>query len=715
MKKKYLILFSAIALSIQAFAQTPTNPVKMDSVKNSKTLQEVIVTERLRKIKNDSLSNTLKLDLPLLSIPQNIISVSSTLLKEQGAFVLKDAARNASGVYFGLNNNIFDGASNLYLRGFAQNGIFRNGLPSGSFGRSQDDEAVIESIEFIKGPAGFLGSAGEAGGRINVVTKTPGVAPILNTSVTVGSYNFYRGSIDLGTPIQEKGISYRFNAAYNYQQYSVRQMNSNKVVIAPVIQYNFSKRTSIMAEYILNDQNGVGGSTFTKVFPVDQLLTDDRRANYQADPGLPTSTSKSQNARFVFKHEINDNWRITSQSSYSEVPSDAWSFLAEETGYNAVGFDKNGIAHRMSYRNYNINKVMSTQLFLNGKFNTGKNITHHLMAGGEYFFTRDSSYQTYGLKTFLLDRNNLKYGLNRADLESEQDPFNGFRSTNKWYAAYLYNTISIGTKFIVTLGGRYTHNDRISTTIFKPKEVPLTQKAFTPRAGLTYLIDKNTAAFFLYDQSFVPTGGQDKQGNLFKPVRGDDKEIGIKRNWANGRLSTSVTGFNISRNNMVTTDPDDAKFSKQIGQVRSKGIEVDIIGSISQSFSVSANYAYTDVKITKDTNPIKVGQKFASSPREVINTWVRYAFPADVFPGFSVTLGQTSIVKKATTTVDVYIPDYTKFDGSVAYSKGRITSRLFLDNITNKRYIQAGDIFGGNGYYTEGMPLNFRLSISARL
>ena len=629
MKKNQLLLLALLATAVSAFAQTPAEEKKKDSLNKTTQLREVIVTEAKRKLKNDTISSTLKLDIPLLNIPQSIISVSSTLLREQGAFELRDVARNASGVYFGLNNNVFDGASNLYLRGFAQNNIFRNGLPIGDFSSSQDDEAVIDRVEIIKGPAGFLGSSGEAGGRINVVTKTPG-DKIFNTTLTAGSYNFYRASVDLGSKVKEKGFSYRFNAAYNYQKYFVDIMKSNKIVIAPVVQYNISKRTSILAEYILNNQNAIAGSTFTKVFPEDRLLTDDKNANYQADSGLPTSTSKSQNARIVLKHEFNDDWKVTSQTSYSKVPSDIWSFLAEETGFNAVGFDENGIANRLSFRQYNENEVFSTQTFLNGKFNITKNVKNRLMVGSEHFITKDSTFQSFGTKTFLLDINNLQYGINRDSLQGNQETFNGFRFDNEFSAVYLYNTINIGKDLIVSLGGRYTVNTRKNSGIFAPEETTLRQEAFSPRAGLTYLIDKNTAAYILYDQSFVPTGGQDKEGRAFEPIRGEDREIGIKRNWLKGILTTSLTAFDIARNNMVTTDPEDPMFNRQLGQVRSKGIEVDIIGSINRDFSLSANYSYTEAKITKDTNPEIVGNLFSSSPQQVINTWLRYAFPANV-------------------------------------------------------------------------------------
>ncbi|WP_293788565.1 TonB-dependent siderophore receptor [uncultured Pedobacter sp.] len=715
MKKRYILIIPLLGGFLGAFAQQkPSKPINPDTAK-VKELQEVVVRDTRRKLKNDTLSQTLKLDQPLLTMPQNIVSISSAVLVDQGVFNLRDAARNSSGTYFGLNNNVFDGASNLYMRGLPQNGIVRNGLPTGDYGHSQDDESVIERIEFIKGPAGFLGGSGEAGGRINVVTKVPTDNNILNATLTAGSFNFYRAAVDAGSAVKEKGFSYRFNAAYNYQQYFVDIMKSNKFIIAPVIQYNFSKRTSILAEYVLNNQTAIGGSTYTKFFAQDKMLTDDRHANYQADPGLPNSYSKSQYGRIVIKHEFNDNWKITSQSSFYKTPSETWSFLAEETGYNAVGFDANGIAHRLSFRTYNNGRGASTQLFLNGKFKTGEKITHRLLFGGEYVLDKDSTFQSYGTKSFELNINNLKYGLSRDELQGNQETFNGFRYDNNFAAVYLYNTTSISDKFFIQFGGRYTYNKRENSGIFAPETKTLKQKAFTPRVGLTYLIDKSTSIFALYDQSFVPTAGQDKEGKAFVPIRGEDREIGLKRDWFGGNLSTTITGFDMARNNMVTVDPSAPTFNVQLGQVRSKGIELDIIGRVVSNVTISANYAYSNVKVTKDNNPALVGQRYASAPRQVINTWLRYTFPADAVPGLSLALGQTTIIKKATTTPDTYIPNYTKLDGSVAYTYRKVTTRLLLDNLTNKRYILAGDIYNGNGYYTEGMPFNFKLSVAYRL
>ena len=166
---------------------------------------------------------------------------------------------------------------------------------------------------------------------------------------------------------------------------------------------------------------------------------------------------------------------------------------------------------------------------------------------------------------------------------------------------------------------------------------------------------------------------------------------------------------------MTAQDPEDTKFSLQLGKVKSKGIEFDVIGSITPNLAISANYSYADVKVTEDTRTQKAGARYGVAPQQIVNSWLRYSFPSDVFRGFSINVGQTSIIKRGTTTADVLLPDYTKFDAGAAYTRGKITTRLILDNLTNKRYISSGDIYGGRGYYTEGAPLNFRVSVTMML
>ncbi len=168
MKKIYcsLVLFLFL-LPRMAVAQEETGRRVTDTTQTEiNYLDEVdVVGTKILRTKRDSVSPGLKLRQPLILIPQNIVRISSELLQQQGALELKDAARNSSGVYFSYNSTPFDQSSALQIRGFTGYTTLNGMSRRFSYGASIDDEAVMESVEIVKGPAGFLNATGEPGDR----------------------------------------------------------------------------------------------------------------------------------------------------------------------------------------------------------------------------------------------------------------------------------------------------------------------------------------------------------------------------------------------------------------------------------------------------------------------------------------------------------------------------------------------------------------------
>ncbi|QNR86538.1 TonB-dependent receptor plug domain-containing protein [Pedobacter riviphilus] len=129
-KTLYLILLLFISVQ-QVFAQhEKRNRSTQDSVIKTRQLNEVRIDgQKAVKLKKDTLSNTLRMQVPLLQMPQNIISISSALIQQQGALQLKDMARNASGIYFGYNSSPFDNSASIKVRGFNAATTI-NGMPN---------------------------------------------------------------------------------------------------------------------------------------------------------------------------------------------------------------------------------------------------------------------------------------------------------------------------------------------------------------------------------------------------------------------------------------------------------------------------------------------------------------------------------------------------------------------------------------------------------
>ncbi|GAA0550953.1 TonB-dependent siderophore receptor [Chitinophaga japonensis] len=691
---------------------------KNDSLRRQR-LQEIVVQEKKRALKADSMAPMLRLQGRLLETPQSIVSISSELIRQQGALVMKDIARNASGVKFGYNSSVFDASTVVMVRGFSSQ-TFVNGMPQRSaMGGLIDDAAIMERVDFIKGPAGFLLSSGEPGGSMNISTKTPRLQKIRLLEVSGGSFGMLRGAADIGSAIKDKGFSYRLNLAYQQQNSFMDFIKTKKYVAAPVLQYNFSRNTWLLAEYNIIRATADGGSSVAKVGREEEVLKDRIGNNYAGDPGLPQSYTQSQSVRMLLSHRFNERWRLSVQSKYTVTPMEVWYLMSDN--YSPVNFDSTNITRRMPVFSNITGRVAAVQAYVNGTFHTGSQVQHNLLAGVDYNYSKDQFANAYGKNTFSFDRTKPQYGLNTDSVRMLNDPLLILRENN-WLSFFAYNTTRIRKGWLLNYGGRFTVNTPVTIDPSKPAR---DETAFSPRLGVTRLLGENTSVYAIYDQSFIPQTGADFEGTPFDPLRGNSIEVGAKREWFQRRLITSLAAYRIIKNNLLVTDLEHRGFRRQIGQATSTGVELDITGRISNRLSVSANYAYTHAITSKDARKENEGARLAFIPEQMINSWLQYTIPLNEISRLSISAGHSTVTRSGTYTRNVYLPGYTKFDAGIAYDAGKWYVRVVADNLTNKRYFSSGDILDVSTgsiypgvkayYYTEGEPLSFRTFVGVRL
>ncbi|RBL89125.1 TonB-dependent siderophore receptor [Chitinophaga flava] len=710
MNKTLPVLMCLCNLTLYGYSQQKT-----DSLRRQR-LQEIIVLEKKKSMKADSMASTLRLEGRLLETPQNISSVTSELIREQGGLEIKDIARNASGIKMGYNSSVFDASTTVMVRGFGAI-TYVNGMPQrSSMGALLDDAAIIDRVDFIKGPAGFLLSSGEPGGSINISTKTPGPQRIRQLELAGGSFGLLRAAADIGSAVKTKGFSYRINAAYQQQESFQDFIRTKKYIAAPVIQYNFKPGTWLLAEYNLIRLTADGGSSVTQVGTEEGILKYRIGNNFAGDPGLPQSSAMSQSARLLFSHRFNHQWKLSIQSKYTATPSSTWALLSDN--YSPVNFDNTDITRRMSQYSHINGQVAAVQAYVNGTFNTGRQINHQLVAGTDYNYSKDNFSVAYGLHSFQFDRNKPQYGLD-TDSVSALGKSTLINRENNWLSAFVYNTTRIQGKWYFNYGGRFTWNIPITTNTKSPL---CNETAFSPRLGITRLLGENTSVYAVYDQSFIPQAGADFEGNNFKPLRGNSLEAGAKREWFQRKLITTLAVYHIIKNNLLVSDLQHPRFNRQIGQATSTGVEADIIGRVSNRITVSANYAYTYAITSKDSRKENEGNRLAFTPEQMINTWIQYAIPMNGPTRLSFSAGQTTVTRTATYTPDVYLKGYTKLDAGIAWDAGKWYLRVIADNLTNKRYFSSGDILIGSihpgvksYYYIEGAPVSFKAFAGIRL
>ena len=678
--------------------------------KSDEKIEEVVVKgNHYSSYISDKASSSLRFSTPLLRTSQNIQIISKDVLDDQQLVdMLEGVTRNTSGAMMIEHWGTF---ARINMRGFKLP-AFRNGMNVDlPWGPLTEDLSIVDRIEFVKGPAGFMLSAGEPGGFYNVVTKKPDPNMANEVGVTLGSFNTLRSTLDIGGEIGHDGkLLYRLNAMASTKK-SHRDFEFNdRYTIAPSLTYQINDRTSVTAEYIFqySKLNVIGAAYVFSTEGYGSLPRD----YTLSEPNIDPSVMKEHNLFVNLKHKLNENWDLTAQLGYLNYTIAGASLWADSVTTDGI------------YRSMSIDDVLANarmgQIYVNGKVTTGP-VSHRILAGldlsdKEYFA---DWFQT-GALGGLLSYDNPVHNVPTSEIPVfDRSMSVRERSNNYTYPAQQFVTSASGyvqddlgffdDRILLTLAGRYTS---YQTSVYGSST---DDQIVTPRLGLNVAIDKNTSVYGLYDQAFVPQTGTDKTGNAFDPLKGNDLEGGIKHKWANGRLQSALTVYKITKKNVLTTDPENINYSIQLGEVESKGVEFDTQGEILSGLNLILNYAYTDAETTEDTNPDNVGQKLAGHAKHMSNGWLKYQFKDRALKGLGIALGYQYMADRASwswgSATQDGLPDYFRMDGALSWTGEKVNIGLNINNLLDK-YLYSGSGYGEYYYWQSEPGTNFRLNMS---
>lgn len=279
---KNVLICASLLGSIVVFSQ------ERDTIQ-SNDIEEVVVNGKYyKKYVEKEGSSSLRLDEELIKIPQNISIITNRALEDQQVTTLSD----------GVLRNVA-GAQRLEHWGDMYTRVNMRGS---------------RAAAFIKGPSGFLMSNGEPSGIYNIVTKKPTGQSFNGTArVTLGSFNMYRGEVDIDTKITDK-VFFRLNLmAQNKKSFRKYEFN-DRYIINPSLRVNLSDKTTLTTEYIYQKARmSEVGSAYVFSFdgygtkPVDYTISD---------PGIAPTNVDNHTVNVNLQHKFNENWKLTSQLSY---------------------------------------------------------------------------------------------------------------------------------------------------------------------------------------------------------------------------------------------------------------------------------------------------------------------------------------------------------------------------------------------------------------
>lgn len=662
-------------------------------------------------------STSLRIDGLLLDQAQNIQVVEGEVLAQQQVYsLLEGIERNVSGAQ---RIEHWDNYARINMRG-AQITPFQNGMNMklSSWSPLPTDMSMVDRVEFVKGPAGFMLGAGEPAGFYNVVTKTPtGKTNNNSLLLATGSNNLYRAAMDLdGALSKDKKVLYRFNTMIQHTG-SHRDFEYNEgYLLAPVLTYALHSNSKITGEYIYQHKaiSAIGSNyAFSKNGYAD-LPVNFTTAEANLDP----TTIDNHQARLLFEHQLHGRWKFTAQGSYlkeMQIGQSLWPWGIDSSNDSLM---QRGISiWDTDGENTNF------QAFVNGKINTGF-IQHKIVSGVDA--SNRNYWAAWNQGAALGDLFNIydpQYGsVSSADLPqwdrslSVRERGVNYQVGNQSF--YLQDELStFKGKVRLTVAGRYT-----ALQTGNPYAGSYDASAFTPRLGLLYKPMTNLSVYALYDESFLANPGFDYQGNNFDPLTGENLEFGIKKNFFNNKLNVAMSAYRITRNNVLTTDtehPDPLTgqfiYQTQTGQQQSQGLELDIRGQLHQNLYITMNYAYLDARITKDADPTRIGASLPGASEHIQNTFLRYQFSDGLFKGLSANIGYSFLGNRSSwfafESGAENLPNYFRMDAGIGYTAGPIGLQVTVNNLLND-YLYSGAPYGDMYYWQTEAMRNFRLQLS---
>lgn len=698
----------ALLLSLQAVAQEKTNEefenyfTENDTVKN---LKEVAILGKNDKGK----SSVNRAGIKPLDMPQAIQVIGNEIIFQQQSIRLSDVIKNANGVYVGSARG--GAQESFWSRGYdmSSNNMFKNGFRFNS--GSIPEVASLEKVEILKGSAALLYGNVAPGGILNMVTKMPTFKKGGEFTMQTGSYNFYKPSIDIYGPLNH-AIAYRFNGSYENSESFRDYVTKERYYVNPSFLFKINNKTDItlQGDYLSDDWTPDFGTG-----SIGKQIADVPRNAYLGAKWSNGST-KQATASILVNHQFNSNWKLNFNSSFQN-------YKRTSIGTERIQPAANGNWNRPLGRNKAVEQIFANQISLQGNFRTWK-IKHQLFTGIDTENSYADAYtfrfynSTTGATVTTYDTVNIFDPTSYAASNEGPIPVSEVTrivntETNR-YGVYAQDLISFGEKFKALLGIRYSYQEakpitnNIATNTVTEEKIR-NDRAFSPKVGLIYQPTKNTSIFASYANSFTPNTGVTIYNEAIKPSIIDQYEVGVKKEFWKGILTTNVTLYQIVNSNLAQTAEFDANGNVNTntnvkslsGETTSKGVEVDITYKPIDALNIIAGYSYNDMRYTKTTGATGSfieGDRLVRTPANTANLSFFYTVQSGVLKDVSFGAIGNYIGNRVggwNNQVDPTQPNgildreipldgYTTIDVSLGYNWNQFSVLCKLSNITNE-------------------------------
>lgn len=644
-------------------------------------------------------------DTPLRDVPQAVSVVTRDLIDQQRMQGMADVVRYMPGVGMAQGEGNRD---TPILRGNSSTSdFFVDGI--------RDDVQYfrdlynVDRVEALKGPNAMVFGRGGVGGVINRVTRQAQWAPAREVDVQFGSWDDRRLTLDLGqglsgavaarvTGVYEQADSYR--AGVGLERYGVN----------PTVAFAAGERTTVRAgyEFFHDERTADRGIPSYRGGPVQT-----GRSAFFGNPGLSTSDATTNVVSSLVEHRVNDRVTLRTRVSYGYY--DKFYQNVFPGAVNAAGTHVSLAAYNNATTRRNL--FNQTDVIVTGR--TGR-FGHTLLVGAELGRQETDNVRTTGYfasvgpgtTSTAVPLSSPTTTLPVTFRQSATDADNHGVATIA--AVFAQDQIQLSRHVQAVVGLRvdsFRVDFRDNRTA---ADLSSRDGLVSPRAGLVYRPVEPVSIYGSYSLSYLPRAGEQLSSlsltnQALDPEAFRNYEVGVK--W-DLRPALSATGavYRLDRGNVAVPDPIDPTRSVLVDAQRTRGVELELAGSLTRAWSVAGGYAWQDGEITRAISAgAPAGAVLPQVPRHAFSLWNKY----DVTSRVGVGLGLIRRGAVFTSTDNtVVLPAFTRVDAGLFVGlTAKLRAQLNVENVFDEEYYASAH---SNTNITPGSPRAVRVALTTR-
>ncbi|MCY1271381.1 Catecholate siderophore receptor Fiu [compost metagenome] len=650
---------ATVLLSPSLFAATELPAVEVDGERDDPRIKEVSTATRTAT--------------PVRYVPQAIDSVKTENALDYGIDSLGQALSGLPNVS-DASDTRFDG---LRIRGFdASNDFYLDGIRDDS--QYTRDLHNIERIEVLKGPAAVLYGRGSQGGLVNRISKQPQFGLGSSLEAQLGSEDFRSLYADLSQDVGDS-VSLRLNMGEQDANSFRKDVDSTRQLFAPSMSWQISPDLNWLVQYEYNrhDRTPDRGIPGINGRPADV----DIDTTY-GDPQRDYIDDKAQSLRSRLSYQLNADWQLRHTLGLFKLNSDF-----DNTYVTSVNAATRTVGRARWQQDLETRNLFNN-LELEGGFHTA-GLEHRLLTGLEFgnqhrdpklYTNRPGSVPSLSVDHPNTDLQHTGPMVANSDAQHRIDS----------RALYVQDQIQLDEHWQVLAGLRYDHFEVATDNRLTGRSEQQIDDSFSPRLGVVYSPWREHSFYASFSKTYSPVGGgligvtagTTNNSNDVGPEHTRQVEVGVKSDWLDDALSTTLAVYELELYNRRTSDPNNPGNVLLSGLQRSRGIELTASGRLYGNWYLRGGIGLQDAEIVEDNNGFE-GKRIGDVARRNGSLFVSWKPEQGFYGETGVTLVGDRYADNANTVV---LPGYGRWDALLGYRTPHWDLKAALTNIADKTY-----------------------------